>query len=318
VVLRVTDPAALAPATSVLEAELAAIDLACSRFRDDSQLQRVNASAGAGFVAVSPLLLDALSVALRAAALTDGDVDPTIGSAMRLAGYTCDWELLPKAVDPGLPGPAAHRGGAAPTPLKVKATRISGWRAIELRTDPPAVRIPAGIQLDLGATAKALAADRGAAAIAAQTGAGVLVSLGGDIAVAGPAPSGGWPIHVTDDHRSAPDAPGQTITITAGALATSSTSVRRWRHAGRTMHHILDPSSGTPVDGPWRTVSVAAASCVDANIASTAAIIRGDAASSWLESQQLPARLVAHDGAVQLVGNWPAAAPIDHRAERAA
>lgn len=160
--------------------------------------------------------------------------------------------------------------------------------------------------LDLGATAKALCADRAAAAAARATGAGVLVSLGGDIAIAGGAPAGGWTIHVTDDHRSGPEAPGQTIAIAGGGLATSSTTTRRWRHDGRLMHHILDPWTGSPATGPYRTVSVAAADCVRANTASTAAIVLGDGAPAWLTERALPARLVAHDGAVTVLGGWPA------------
>jgi len=83
------------------------------------------------------------------------------------------------------------------------------------------------------------------------------VSLGGDIAIAGPLPEGGWPIRVTDDHRSDGTAPGQTIALSSGGLATSSTTVRRWRAGGAERHHILDPVTGTACTEVWRTVSVA-------------------------------------------------------------
>src|SRR5213076_493676 len=96
----------------------------------------------------------------------------------------------------------------------------------------------------------------------AAPGAGVLVNLGGDIATAGPPPVEGWLVRVADDHRASPDEPGQTITIESGALATSSTTVRRWDQG---VHHIIDPRSGLPADSRWRTVSVCAATCVDAN-----------------------------------------------------
>lgn len=72
------------------------------------------------------------------------------------------------------------------------------------------------------------------------------------------------------------------------------------------MHHIIDPASGTPARGVWRTVSVAAGDCVDANIASTAALIRGVEAAEWLDGQGLPGRLVDYDGRTLLVGGWPA------------
>jgi thiamine biosynthesis lipoprotein ApbE len=295
VVVRTTDARKLAAARAAVEAELRAIDRACSRFRSDSELSRANASAGRP-VKISPLLTEALEVALRAAALTDGDVDPTVGRALELAGYDRDWRLL-TAPDAQL---ERHRG-QPPLTARVRA----GWQTLALDRASRVLRVPAGIRLDLGATAKAWAADRAAAAAAAQSGCGVLVSLGGDIATAGRAPEQGWLIHVTDDHRASPTAPGQTISIRAGGLATSSTAVRRWSHHGHTMHHIIDPATQAPVAATWRTVSIAAGDCTDANIASTAAIVRAGAAPAWLAGLGLPARLTAWDGRVQTVGSWP-------------
>jgi thiamine biosynthesis lipoprotein len=177
-----------------------------------------------------------------------------------------------------------------------------GWCEIELLGW--AIRLPGGVLLDLGATAKALAADRAARTIARATGgSGVLVSLGGDIALAGEAPPEGWVIHITDDHRSDAGAPGQTITIEHGALATSGTTVRRG--PGGLGHHIIDPRTWRSADGPWRTASVTAATCVDANTASTAAIILGEEAPDWLEDRGLSARLVSYSGQVVSVGGWP-------------
>jgi FAD:protein FMN transferase len=275
----VSGPGALAGARAAVEAELAAIDLACSRFRADSELSRLNAGAGRP-VRVGARLLEAIAVALRAAALTDGIVDPTIGRALILAGYDRDFATL------------AHRH------TRLVAQQVVGWRAVEVDEARSEVRLPRGVALDLGATAKALAADRAVAAC----GAGVLVNLGGDIAVAGPAPPGGWAVRVTDDHRAAADAPGQTVAIHSGGLATSSTTVRRW---GPGAHHIIDPRTGLPAESPWRTVSVTAASCVDANVASTAAIVLGDDAPAWLAARGLPARLVDHEGATITVAGWP-------------
>jgi thiamine biosynthesis lipoprotein len=282
--LVVSEPRALAPARRAVEAELEAIDLACSRFRDDSDLSRLNARSG-GATRVGPRLLEAIGVALRAAALTGGIVDPTVGHALILAGYDRDF---------------AQIGDAPPT---LAAAWVAGWRAISVDPARGTVRVPRGVRLDLGATAKALAADRAAAAAAAAApGAGVLVNLGGDIAVAGPAPAGGWAVRVADDHQAPPDAPGQSLGLGGGGLATSSTTVRRW---GSDAHHIVDPRTGLPAVSPWRTVSVAAATCVDANVASTAAIVLGDAAPAWLAARALPARLVDHDGRAHAVAGWP-------------
>jgi FAD:protein FMN transferase len=287
----VTDAAQLLSARRIVEDELDAIDLACSRFRDDSELARVNASPGQ-WVEVSDLFLEATNTALGAASATTGDVDPTVGRALRVAGYDRNFAELP-----------AIRNG------RVRFAPAPGWRLIQVDRRRPAVRVPRGVELDFGATAKALAADRAARACAETLTGGVLVNLGGDIAVGGPAPDGGWPVRVTDDHEAGFDAPGQTISISSGGLATSSVAVRRWRNgASGSLHHIIDPASGRPAAEFWRTVSVAAADCVAANIASTAAIVRGAGALPWLDSLRLPARLVALDGVVARVSNWPAEA----------
>jgi FAD:protein FMN transferase len=88
-------------------------------------------------------------------------------------------------------------------------------------------------------------------------------------------------------------------------VATSSITCRRWRRAGRLLHHIVDPRTGLPAAGPWRAASVAAATCADANAAATAAVVAGDKAEAWLVTTGLPARLVSHDGEVRYAGNWP-------------
>jgi thiamine biosynthesis lipoprotein len=301
VVLRLSDPRGLGAARIAVERELDAIDRACSRFRSDSEIARVNASAGRA-VRVSPLFAEAMGLALRAARLTDGDVDPTVGQALMLAGYDRDWTLL----EPPLAGSPAQDLGARGrhTSPMVMARAVCGWRNVMFDRAACTVRLPAGFTVDLGATAKAWAADRAAQAASQAAGCGALVGIGGDIATSGPAPARGWAVHVTDDHRSDHHAPGQTVTIHSGGLATSSTAVRRWRHEGRTMHHIIDPATGAPARGTWRTVSVAAASCADANIATTSALIRGGAAPAWLTRLGVPARLVSNTGRIYTIGAW--------------
>lgn len=310
--LLLSDGPALAQACAILECQLGELDRACSRFREDSELMRVNAAAGRT-IRVDSLLIETLDLALRAAELTDGDVDPTVGTALVLAGYDRDMRLLDRISPAGEGGHSGAHPSAKIGP-RLRATLLSGWRAVEFDRERRTIRIPRGVKLDLGATAKAWATDRAARAIHEALGCGVLVSLGGDISTAGPAPSGeltgssgqtGWRIHVTDDHRGGPGAPGQTISIVSGGLATSSTTARRWRHREQTMHHIIDPASGAPAEEVWRTVSVAAGDCVDANIAATAAIVRGARASEWLAELGLPARLVDYEGHVETVGAWP-------------
>ena len=294
--LVVTEPAARPEARRLLENDLAEVDAACSRFRADSEIRAL----GGGQQRISPLLAEAIAVALRAARLTDGDVDPTVGAAMSKAGYDRDFQHI----EPNGP------------PLSLTVRKVPGWRTVRLAGQ--ALTLPAGVRLDLGATAKAWAADRAAARITAALGCGVLVSLGGDIAVAGPAPDGGWRIRVQDVTGAPgdPAGPYALIAIRDGGLATSSTAARRWQRGGDVLHHILDPRTGLPAEPVWRTVSVAAGSCADANAASTAAVIRGRRALGWLARLGLPARLVDATGVVFTVAGWPDD-PVPHKSEAA-
>lgn len=282
----VSDRRALAEAARIARAEVAALDLACSRFRDDSELYALNRGAGRPRQ-VSELLLEAIETALHAAISTDGLVDPTVEGALAAIGYDRDFEIVVAS-------------GVRPAFAFVRA---GGWQSIGIDHDNRLVTVPRGSELDLGATAKALAADRIAGAVRAATGAEVLVSLGGDISISG-APPEGWAVFVTDAHRHA-DAPGQTVAIRAGGLATSSTTVRCWQAGELEVHHIVDPATGAPACGPWRTVSVAAPTCVEANTVATASIVLGAEAVDWLESRGLPARLVDHFGDVTAVAGWP-------------
>jgi thiamine biosynthesis lipoprotein len=281
-VVATTDRDALAQAQDAVVRTVAEFDAACSPYREDSELSALN-RAGGRAVQVGPVLLDAVHEAVRAAVLTDGRVDPTVGSALVALGYYDDIERP-----------------------SVSFAAVPGWHGVAVDERNRTVRLAPRVTLDLGATAKALAADRAAAAAAAAAGCGVLVSLGGDISVAGRPPADGWSVRVTDDHRAAFDAPGQTVSIAGGGLATSSCTVRHWRAAGEAVHHVIDPATGAPVDPVWRTVSVAAANCLDANIASTAAIVGGGSAAEWLSSLGFAARLVGADGEVVHVGGWPA------------
>ena len=211
------------------------------------------------------------------------------------SGKRCSW--------PGMTAIFASVARRGPSiPLEVR--RVPGWRTVDVDHGGQMVHVPRGVNLDLGATAKALAADRAAQAVHDAVGGGVLVSLGGDLAIAGPAPSGGWCVRVTDDHASDLGLAGEDVVLDSGGLATSSTTVRCWTagRPGAPSHHR--PRHRMLQRYCWRTVSVAAANCVDANTASTAAIVRGEAAAQWLESLGMPARLVRHDGTVMHVGGW--------------
>ena len=316
--LVVTDPRKLDLCHERLAAWLDVVDGACSRFRPDSEISE--ACRAEGPVEISPLLADALAAALRAARLTDGLVDPTVGAAMAAVGYDRDFRL----VEPD--GAAIH----------VTLRPVPGWRLVDLQRPeegeygPCMLHLREGITLDLGATAKAWAADSAATELAKLAECGVLVALGGDIAVAGQPPlredgERSWRITVRDRtdapvgsgaHPAAPESPAALgpeaeISITDGGIATSGTSSRRWLRGGDLLHHILDPRTGLPAATPWRTVSVAAGNCLDANTASTAALLLGAQATGWLAGHGLPARLVPEDGGrIVYTPGWPADAEV--------
>lgn len=280
--LVVTDPGVLPAARELVDSYLARVDDAANRFRDDSEIRRLGQRSGV--VTLSPTLTDLLEQALAAAELTDGDVDPTVGTAMRRIGYDRDLQLV--------------IGDAGPVRAVVEA--VPGYRS--LRLAGARLRLPPGVELDLGATAKAVAADRAAALVHGALGTGVLVSLGGDIATAGPAPATGWQIRVQDRAED----PWTQVALPAGsAIATSSTVSRQWVRGGRTMHHVVDPRTGRPAPPFWRSVTVAADTCVRANAVTTAAVVRGARAVDWVRDLGLPARFLRHDGVLVLTDGWP-------------
>lgn len=289
--LVVTDPAALQDGTALLGGQLAALELAASRFRPDSEVAYV-AAAGGRPVRVSPLLVELVGAALTAAADTGGDVDPTMGAALAGAGYDRDFCLVAAT------GPA----------LSVRTRPAPGWQQVTLDRQRGLLRVPPGLCLDLGATAKAFAADRAAALLSARLGCGVLVSLGGDIAVCGCPPPGGWQIEVRErpGASEAGDAAPQLVAIAGGGVATSSVLNRSWARGQRSLHHLLDPRTCQPVLSPVRTATVAAPTCLAANTGSTAAVLRGERAAAWLTGRGLPARLVNAGGRVDAVAGWPA------------
>jgi thiamine biosynthesis lipoprotein ApbE len=302
-------------AAAAVSGLLEEIDRTYSRFRSDSELVALNARPEET-VHLSPLLSEAIQSAMRGALLTDGLVDPTVGRHLRLLGYDRDFARMRGLFDP----------------IVLRLQPVAGWRAVRFDALRRTIVLPHNVELDLGSTGKAFAADLcAAAALSAAAGVavdglqragapGVLVSLGGDIRVAGTPPVGGWNVLIADDSRTPPDAEkaedtegtedtedaeSETISIIDGAIATSSTTVRRWRRGSVQLHHIIDPRTGLPAVTPWRTVSALAATCVDANIAATAALIQGAEAPQWLAEQGLAARLVANDGSVVRVGGWP-------------
>ena len=280
--LVVTNPGVLGAARELVDSYLADVDDAANRFREDSEIRRLVGRSG--WVTLSTTLTHLMAEALAAADLTDGDVDPTVGRALRRLGYDRDLRLV-----------QGENG-----PLRAVVQPIPGYRGLELRGSR--LRVPDGVELDLGATAKAVAADRAARLVQAAFGTGVLVSLGGDIATAGVAPDAGWQVRVQDRLED----PWTQIAMPGGAaVATSSTVSRQWRRGGRTLHHVVDPRTGQPARPVWRSVTVAASTCAYANAVTTASLVRGERAVDWVRGLGLPARFLRSDGSLVLTDGWP-------------
>jgi FAD:protein FMN transferase len=294
----VTGAARSAEALDRLESDLRAVDDACSRFRPDSELRQVERASLGRPVPISPLLFELLEVAMTVAVQTAGTVDPTVGSALVELGYDRDFGEL--TADPDEHGNG--RGGIErPRPAP-------GWWQICLDPGEGSVAIPAGVHVDLGSTAKAFAADRSAQRIAAALGGGVLVNLGGDVAVAGAGPEDGWHVGIAEGCATPVTDSEQVVSLRRGGLATSGTTARTWVHHGRRNHHIVDPWTGAPAAPVWSLVSTAASSCVEANAWSTAAIVWGADAVGNLAGLGVPARLVDAHGTSVTTSGWPAPA----------
>lgn len=282
--LCVSDERLLLGAEALTRGLLAAVDRACSRFREDSDLSRLNATPGR-WVEVDPLLVEATRIAVDAARITEGLVDPCVGRALVSWGYDADLEQVVRrpvrAVPPVVEPPA-------------------DWR--EIRWDVDALWLPPDCLLDLGATAKPWAADLVAETVATELGCGVLISLGGDVRVVSRSDLT-WPVRISETEGGAV---GQTVQLRDGGLATSTLLARRWRTATGWAHHLIDPRTSAPVSGDVRTATALGETAVGANVASTAALVLGNEAEAWLTERDVHARLVLADGSVRRVGSWPA------------
>lgn len=236
-----------------------------SRFLADSELNRVNSSAGR-IVRASTTFINTLALALRLAEETNGLVDPTLGAALEAAGYSDDFELL--GPDPSPPG-EGHTGA---------------WRSVRILGR--CIRVPPGIELDLNGVVKALAVDD---ALELLSGDG-FVSAGGDVAVRG------------ELNVSLPN--GDTVLLRHGALATSGTVKRRWVRAGIVQHHLIDPRTGRPSGSRWEQVTTCGASCVAADAAAKAAFLLDELGPAWLDSRGIPALFLRSDGAATANMTW--------------
>lgn len=299
-----TNPLALGLAVDYTRHTLAAVADVASRFDPTSEINRLAPHLATG-VTPSVLLAQLIRTALEIAESTDGDVDAAIGPTLAHLGYDEDVASLLSptrlaetqvAVDPQL----TTRGWQRPVDTRqfqtefARRASLPTWRSLRWRDGQ--LFGPAGLVLDLGVCAPAFTADRLAKTMSTEFGCGVLVDIGGDLATAGPAPVDGWRVRLPGE------AGGRELCVPAGmALATTGTHSRRWAHAGRILHHIVDPRTRQPVVDPPRAVTVLADTCVQANAAATATVVRRGATNVLAG---LSAQIVHADSSVTLHGRW--------------
>lgn len=256
-------------------------DTTVNRFLSTSELSLINQAPHSSHQ-VSGEFIDFFDAAREAYELTDGLCNPTVLNALEAWGYRDDFEMVKNQphVEPD------------------SSLEVHGFSSIRLNQATKTLSTH-GARLDFGSSAKAYIADSVAREVGEYTS--VLVELGGDVALGGPAPSTPWAVGVAED----PEHLGAPIGLSAGGVATSSTMVRSWWSGQSRAHHIIDPRTARPATGPWRTVSVAARSCLIANAFSTASLLWGDDAPYRVTQAGWAGRFVRHDGSTLTVGGWP-------------
>jgi FAD:protein FMN transferase len=257
---------------------------ALSRFVAESGLSRLNRMAGSPVI-VEALLFAVMDRALAAARATDGLYDPTLLNQLQQLGYDRAFDAL-----------LAERPATG-----YQATPGGRWCDIHINSALRLVTLPAGVGVDFGGIAKGMAVDAALEQLRQHGLPMALVNAGGDLAVLGlPALERQWPIEVEGKTRS------WVIPFQRGALATSGVSRRHWRQGGHERHHLLDPRTGLPAQSGLWSVTVAADSCEQAEVAAKVAFLLGEAqGGEFLRRHDLSGLLVQDDGSWSATGSWP-------------
>lgn len=246
------------------EAEARRIEAKYSRYRDDSVIAAIHATRGRRIQLddETAQLLDYADVCHR---MSDGLFDITSG-VLRAAWRFDGSDRLPAAEQ-----------------VATLLPRV-GWQRVSWQR--PWLRLPAGMELDLGGIGKEYAVDRVLAMLRAEGATTVLVNFGGDLAVSGPRADGSaWQVGV--ERPDSADAALQ-LDLSVGALATSGDARRYLLRDGVRYGHILDPRDGWPVRQAPRSVTVAAGTCSEAGTLATLAMLQGERAQAWLVDQGVP------------------------------
>jgi thiamine biosynthesis lipoprotein len=230
-----------------------------SRFRPDSQLNRLNAAAGAAVrVEVDVLnLLETVKVAVRR---TGGRFDPSVLPALEAIGYDCSIECLrsSRRLVSGEPRPAAGP---------------QGWDSVRIDRKRGEVQLPPGMRIDLGGVAKGVFVDRLALEVSSWPGG--CINAGGDLLVWGAPPDGdSWRIGIEDPFHPAAEVLVADVSSSRRiGVATSGTYRRRWSAGERMVHHLIDPSTGIPLVDDVQSLAVFASDVTSAEIASKALMV---------------------------------------------
>lgn len=261
-----------------------------SRFLPGSELSRLNAAAG-DEVLVGDLLFDVASAALAAAEATGGVFDPTLLHQLVAQGYDRSFERVPATRAAGDPG-ALRANATRPAATPPAAARPAGrWNHVRLQPRLRSITLPAGVGLDLGGIAKGMAVDAAVGRLRAAGIQAMVVEAGGDLAVHGTPAGGSWPIAVETGTRTT------DVELDRGALATSSIGKRRWTVDGEVRHHLIDPRAGRPAATDLLSVTVAAGTCREAEVAAKCALILGEAqGGAFLQRLGLSGILVTGPG----------------------
>jgi thiamine biosynthesis lipoprotein len=258
-----------------------------SRFRPDSELNRVNNLAG-GTLPVNLILWEVVQAALDTARWTGGLVAPTLLGPLERAGYGRDFDLL-------------HGQNLGIDEIQLPKNRYdpdlgrSDWEEIVLDERNHTISLPTGVRLDLGGVAKGWAAHQ--AMLRLQEYAPVLVDAGGDIAISGMRTAGQkWSIAIADPLQVQESL--DILGLVQGGVATSGIDYRRWQVNGVWKHHIIDPRINEPAQTDLLSVTVVAPDVLLAEAAAKVILILGSQAGmDWVEDQpQLSALLAFPDG----------------------
>lgn len=172
-------------------------------------------------------------------------------------------------------------------PNKIEIERLLPFIGFDkISFNKTSVKLPKGMEIDFGGIGKEYAVDKVIALIAPHTSSNYMVNFGGDCHVSGPQSNNqAWITGIENPLKPSNKNLDTILKLSHGALATSGNSYQFILKNGIRYGHIINPITGWPdIDSPI-SITVAAASCMDAGILSTLAMLQGKNAESFLTNQ---------------------------------